>query len=69
MSKFHSAFTPVRSITDNIIVASEVMKYMKLTRRGDSSFQASKLDMSKAYDRVDWGFVEGIMTRLGFDER
>ena len=29
---------------------------------------AVKLDMSKAYDRVKWVFLEGIMRRKGFNE-
>lgn len=32
---------------------------------GENDF-ALKLDMSKAYDIVEWGFVESIMMKLGF---
>ena len=28
---------------------------------------AIKLDISKAYDRVEWGFLKHIMLKLGFD--
>ena len=28
-----------------------------------------ELDMSKAYDRVEWNFLEEIMRKIGFNER
>ena len=32
------------------------------------NFGAFKLDLSKAYDRVDWSFLEQALVKLGFNE-
>ena len=36
---------------------------------GKEGLCAIKLDMHKAYDRVEWPFLKGIMLKLGFQER
>lgn len=61
-----SAFVPVRSISDNVLVAFETLYYMKRKKCGSKGEVASKLDVSKAYDRVDWFFLKDRMRQMGF---
>ena len=66
ISENQSAFQAGRVITDNILMAFKTLHYMKHHQAGSSGFMALKLDMSKAYDRVEWKFLELMMKRMGF---
>ncbi|XP_021735024.1 uncharacterized protein LOC110701708 [Chenopodium quinoa] len=59
-----SAFIPGRLITDNAMVAFEIFHAMKRGGDGRSGLIALKLDMSKAYDRVEWGFLEMVNNEI-----
>ena len=54
-----SAFLPRKLIICNVLVAFETLHYLKRKTY-------LKLDMSKAYDRVEWTFLEKVMRHLGF---
>ncbi|XP_073355415.1 uncharacterized protein [Aegilops tauschii subsp. strangulata] len=64
-----SAFVPGRLITDNALVAFECFHFIEQNKNPEKNFCAYKIDLSKAYDRVDWGFLENAMKGLGFDYR
>ena len=68
VSHTQGAFIKERSITDNILISFEVLHYLK-RETGKHGFVALKVDMAKAYNRVEWGFLEEIMIRMGFHER
>ena len=66
--KNQSAFVAHRHTHDNIIVTQEVFHYMRLKKRGKKYELALKLDMNKAYDHVEWDFLEVVLRIMGFEE-
>ena len=50
LSPYQNAFIKGRSITDNIILGSEIINVIDKKRKGKGSIGALKLDMDKAYD-------------------
>ncbi|MCI02045.1 hypothetical protein A2U01_0023077, partial [Trifolium medium] len=65
ISQNQSAFVPGRLITDNTLVAYEVFHHFNQSssRKG---FMGVKTDMAKAYDRVEWSFLQTTLETMGF---
>ena len=64
-----SAFLSGQLISDNILVAFETLHYLKRKTTSKLGYMALKLDIRKAYDQVEWEFLEKIMHHLGLDEK
>lgn len=66
ISETQSAFVGRRQIFDNALVRYECMHKLRSSDLRPSGYMGFKLDMSKAYDRAEWSFLEGVMSKLGF---
>lgn len=66
IDKEQSTFVKGRLITNNVLVAMECFYWMKKNTKGKCGVMAFKLDMSKAYDRLEWSFITEVLSSMGF---
>ncbi|GAU40168.1 hypothetical protein TSUD_292720 [Trifolium subterraneum] len=58
-----TAFLKGRQLVEGVVVVNEVIDYAKKTGK---ECLILKVDFEKAYDSVDWGFLDYMLQRFGF---
>ena len=66
ISENQLALVPGRAIGDNVLITHEVLHTLKTSKAEQGVSMAVKMDMSKAYDRLEWNFISSVLERLGF---
>ena len=66
VDEFQNAFVSERLITDNGLVAFDIFHYIRKKTTRNKGFVGMKLDMAKAYDRIEWNFLKEVFVSIGF---
>ncbi|XP_024014231.1 uncharacterized protein LOC112088180 [Eutrema salsugineum] len=67
ISQNQSAYVKNRLLMENVLLAAELVKHYHKTSL--SSRYAMKIDISKAFDSVQWPFLINVLTALDFPEK
>uniref|UniRef100_A0A803QB76 Reverse transcriptase domain-containing protein n=1 Tax=Cannabis sativa TaxID=3483 RepID=A0A803QB76_CANSA len=65
ISPNQAAFVKGRCIAENTMIAREIVHSFS-KKKGKRGFMMIKLDLEKAYDKMDWDFILLVLTQLGF---
>lgn len=63
ISEEQSSYVAGRQILDNILLAQEMIHTLQTQKKAGMMMQ---LDLSKAYDKVNWHYLETILEAFGF---
>ena len=69
ITPYQNAFIQRINISGNILLSHEIMDTLKKKKWKKFSFEAIKIDISKAYDRVNWNFLKVDLTAMKFDPK
>ena len=62
ISLFQTACVSGRKGIDNAIIVQEIVHTLS-KKKGKVGFMAVKVDLEKAYDKLEWSFIRGMLIR------
>ena len=65
VSPLQAAFIPGRKGLDNMIIAQEILHFME-KKKGRVGTMALKIDLEKAFDRLEWSFLREVLVHFNF---
>ena len=65
ISLYQAAFVPGRKGVDNVIIAQELIHTIS-RKKGNVGYMVIKIDLEKAYDRLEWSFIKEVLIAANF---
>lgn len=65
ISPIQTAFVPGRRGVDNVVIAQELIYTMDRIK-GHEGYMAMKVDLEKAYNRLEWSFMHKVLQAFRF---
>jgi hypothetical protein len=65
INEAQTTFIPGRFILDGVLVVHEILHDLRVKKKRGIIL---KLDFEKAYDKVNWNFLQDLLSRKNFDE-
>ena len=62
ISPLQTAFVLGRKGIDNAIIVHEIVRTLR-KKKGKVGYMAIKVDLEKAYDKLEWSFIRGMLIR------
>ena len=66
ITPYQNAFIQGRNITNNILLAHEIFDTLRKKKGRKKGYGALKIDMCKAYDKVNWNFLKVVLLSMNF---
>lgn len=66
ITSYQNDFIQGRNITGSILLAHEIFDALRKKKGRKQGYGALKIDMSNAYDKVNWKFLKAVLLSMNF---